>query len=269
MKKKSYQQVLEMDESTTVISQFGWLPMSVYKPKKALEWKGIIGDDGDHDTRRSADAKYLPGLRFSEFNPELAETVIRYWSLESDLVVDPFAGRATRGVVALQWKRMYQGYEVAPATFKETSPKVLELGGALECFDGCVMAHSPNQSADLIFTCPPYHQLERYEPAPAQLSEIRDYRKFLQRIEVLAKNCQRVLKPGKFLCWVVADWRADGNLVLFHVDSIQAFERWGFKVHDVVIVENVSPFAALQAGKVAAKRYTSKIHEYLLVFRKL
>jgi DNA modification methylase len=131
------------------------------------------------------------------------------------------------------------------------------------------MAHSPNESADLIFTCPPYHRLEQYETAPNQLSDIRDYKEFLQRIEVCAKNCQRVLKPGKFLCWVCADWRADGKLVLFHKDSIETFQRWGFQIHDIVIIENISPFAPLQAGKVAAKRYTSKVHEYLLVFRKL
>lgn len=179
MKTKTYQHVLEMDDESTVISQFGWLPLSVFKPKKSLEWKGIIGDSGDHETRRSETAKYLPGLRFSEFNPEVAETVIRYWSLEGNMVVDPFAGRATRGIVALQWKRRYQGYEVAPHTFAEVAPKIVECGGTLECFSGCVMAHSPNESADLIFTCPPYHQLERYEPAPDQLSEIKDYREFL------------------------------------------------------------------------------------------
>jgi hypothetical protein len=33
-------------------------------------------------------------------------------------------------------------------------------------------------------------------------------------------------------------------------------------------MENVSPFAPLQMGKVAAKRYTSKVHEYVLVFKK-
>ena len=35
-----------------------------------------------------------------------------------------------------------------------------------------------------------------------------------------------------------------------------------------MIMKNISPFAALQAGKVASKRYTSKVHEYVLVFRK-
>ena len=33
-------------------------------------------------------------------------------------------------------------------------------------------------------------------------------------------------------------------------------------------MENQSPFASLQLGKVAANRYTSKIHEFILVFKK-
>jgi hypothetical protein len=40
------------------------------------------------------------------------------------------------------------------------------------------------------------------------------------------------------------------------------------KHHDTVIMENQSPFASLQLGKVAANRYTSKIHEFILVFKK-
>jgi hypothetical protein len=33
-------------------------------------------------------------------------------------------------------------------------------------------------------------------------------------------------------------------------------------------MENQSHFASLQLGKVAANRYTSKIHEFILVFKK-
>ena len=33
-------------------------------------------------------------------------------------------------------------------------------------------------------------------------------------------------------------------------------------------MKNDTIFAALQAGKCASKRYTAKVHEYILVFRK-
>jgi DNA modification methylase len=269
---KVYQQLLPMDTDSTVKDQFGWLPVSVFKPQRREDWRQIIGDDGDETTRRSDDAKYLPGLRFSEFHPDLAEMVVKYWSLEGDLIVDPFAGRATRGFVAVNLERRYEGYEVAANTFAKTSERLASSPyGAdswrLHCFDGCVLGKSPNQSADLIFTCPPYHRIEKYQTAPDQLSDIPTYEDFLFRIKVCAKNCFRVLKAGKFLCWVCGDWR-DGTFRTFHADSLRIFSEAGFAPHDVVIVHNNSPFAPLQAGKVAAKRYTSKVHEYLLVFRK-
>jgi len=266
--KKQYQQVLPMRVDATVKEQFGWLPVSVFKPERREDWRKIIGDDGDETTRRSSGAKYLPGLRFSEFHPHLAEVVVRYWSLVGDLIVDPFAGRATRGIVGLTLGRKYHGYEVAPSTFHKSSEKIAALGGTVTCLDGCQMAYTLNVSADLVFTCPPYHRLEKYESAPSQLSDLVTYEQFLEQIAICAKNVSRVLKPGKFLCWVVGDWRDGKAFRLFHADSLSTFQQFGLVPHDVVIIHNNSPFAPLQAGKVAAKRYTSKVHEYLLVFRK-
>lgn len=251
-----------------MIDQFGWLPLSVYKPGKGIKWKEIIQDNGDISTKRGENCKYLPSLRFSEFNPELAETIIKYWSLENHLIVDPFAGRATRGIVASKLNRKYEGYEIAPTTYQETSCKVGLIGGKLFNSDGCKMESTSDNVADLVFTCPPYHRLEKYESSDNQLSDISDYSQFLKKIQECAKNIHRVLKDNGFVCWVCADWRDGKAFRLFHLDCIEIFQLVGFKVHDIVIIENISPFAPLQAGKVAANRYTSKTHEYLIVFRK-
>jgi hypothetical protein len=66
----------------------------------------------------------------------------------------------------------------------------------------------------------------------------------------------------------VCDWRDGSGYHQFGSDSIQLFKNNGLIPHDTVIIKNNSPFAALQAGKAASKRITSKIHEYILVFRK-
>lgn len=256
-----------MRTDQTVKEQFGWLPVSIFKPERREDWRELIGDDGDHATRRSEDAKYLPGLRFSEFHPHLAEMVIRYWSVEGSRVVDCFAGRATRGVVALSLGRNYEGYEVAPDTFASTHAKISERGGELFHADGTVMGRTGAGTADLVFTCPPYHRLEKYQSGENQLSDIKDYDTFISEIRKCAVNVARVLKPSGFVCWVCADWRDGKAFRLFHQDSTKAFVDAGLIPHDVVIIHNNSPFAPLQAGKVAANRYTSKVHEYLLVFR--
>lgn len=268
LKKKSYSKILPLEEGKTITEQFGWLPISVFHPSKGVGWENAIRDDGDVSTRRSKSTKYLPGLRFSKFNAHLAEVVIRYWSMRGDLVVDPFAGRATRGTVALRLGRHYQGYEVAPTTYAEAAQKIHDLGGYVWQSDGCKLGRTRDNCTDLVFTCPPYGRLERYESAKHQLSDIKDYRGFRDKIFDCACNCYRILKPGRFVCWVCADWRSSEGLTLFHADCLKLFKRAGFLVHDIVIIQNNSPFAALQIGKVAAKRYTSKVHEYLLVFRK-
>lgn len=265
---KKYTNILPTDNNATIREQFGWLPTSIFKPERWDIVRARIDDSGDLTSRRGKNVKYLKSLRFSEFNPHLADIVIKYWSSYGDLIVDPFAGRGTRGIVALNEGRKYVGYEISPTTFNKYAKEIYSLDGKLIFRDGCRMSKTNSGSADLVFTCPPYHRLEKYESCPFQLSDIKDYDSFLKRIRVVAKNIYRVLKQNGFLCWVCADWREGGKFRLFHRDSLNIFEDVGLKSHDIVIVHNISPFTHLQAAKVASKRYTSKTHEYLLVFRK-
>ena len=136
------------------------------------------------------------------------------------------------------------------------------------CDDGCTMEQTPDNFADLVMTCPPYHQLEKYESVDGQLSDLKTYEKFLDMIEICGKNINRILKPGGFCVWVCGDWRESGKFRSFHSDSIGLFEKARLITHDIIIMKNKSPFISLQMSKVAAKRYTSKTHEYVLVFRK-
>lgn len=260
----------------TVKEKYGFLPTSVWHLPKDKFWKKIIQDKGDINTKRSKNCKYLPALKYSEFNPSIAERVIKYWSEENDLVIDPFAGRTTRGIVTIYLKRNYEGYEVAPTTFNKLIEKLNEpkkdlfsnLGKAkIWNEDGCKMEKTLNEIADLIFTCPPYWILEKYESADNQLSDLLIYEDFLKKIEECAQNCYRVLKPNKYLVWVVADFRKEG-FKRFSKDSIDIFEKVGFVHWDTVIEVLNSPFVWCQIGKCEKQKYTSKQHQYLLVFKK-
>jgi DNA modification methylase len=267
--KRQYKALLPLDTNRTVIDQFGVLPVSIFKPQKRPEWDALIDDEGDPlETRRSSDSKYLPNLRYSKFHPDLAEFCIKYWSNENDLIIDPFAGRATRGIVALKLGRKYHGYEVAPSTYALTKPKIEALGGLLYQSDGCQLKEIPDNTADFVFTCPPYQGLEKYEPCPDQLSDIKDYDVFLGKMATCCQNVHRVLKTGRFAVIVVADWRDGKAFRVFHADLIGLMANAWMEIWDIMVVHNNSPFASLQAGKVAAKRYTSKTHEYALIFRK-
>ena len=267
-----YKKVLPFSDDMKVKDQFGWLPLSVVEPDKAskIKWKDAYLDDGMKEKRRGDDTKYLPGLGFSEFHAGMTENILMYWSMDNSVVVDPFSGRLTRAFISSKMGRKYYGYDISPTTVKRVKAHLEQhdSDATIYCDDGCKMKQTPDDFADLVMTCPPYHQLEKYESVDGQLSDIKKYSEFLDMIELCGTNINRVLKPGGFCVWVCGDWRESGKFRNFHSDTIKLFEKAGLVTHDIMIMKNRSPFAALQAGKVASKRYTSKVHEYVLVFRK-
>jgi DNA modification methylase len=56
----------------------------------------------------------FPGAHFATFPPKLIEPCILAGSAEADVVLDPFAGSGTTGVVALRHDRDYTGIELNP-----------------------------------------------------------------------------------------------------------------------------------------------------------
>jgi len=259
----------------TVKEKFGFIPYSVWHIESRKYWMNIVKDTGD-PTGKMRHSGTMGKYRYSEFNPDVAERIIRFWSEEGDKIVDPCSGRSTRSIVSIMLGRNYEGYEIAPKTYEMTQKRLdlIKKGfnpkGSFKLFnaDGTELEHTPDESADLVFTCPPYHQQEKYESFPGQLSDISDYNTFLGKIGIMAQNIYRVLKDGKFLVWVIGDWRADGEYVTFHSDSIEIFKSVGFKLWDIIINELDVPWGSIGVGEYARHYHVVKSHEFILVFRK-
>jgi DNA modification methylase len=265
--------VLPVEESISVKEQFGFLPLSIIKPTKEskLRWKEAYFSDNEIDIRSYRGIKNADGIaKMSEFHAGLAENLIRYWSLKGARVVDPFAGRVTRAVVTTKLDREYYGYEITPNTYKRalTHFDKHNISPNLYKGDGCKLEHTEDNFADLVFTCPPYFNIEQYETCDNQLSDIKDYHTFMDSMGECIKNVKRVLKEGAWAVFVVADFRVGGELKSFSSDLIQSFKNNDMIHYDTIIMENISPFATLTAYQAACKRYTPKTHEYILVFRK-
>lgn len=266
---KNYIQLLPVNETVMVKDQFGLLPLSVMEFDNLKKWESAYFEQLPEEKRRSDDAEYLAGYGMSEFNSGLCEFILKYWSMKNAIVVDPFAGRATRAVISSKLGRRYYGYEISPKTHDRSIEHYKKLGVSpiLYLNDGCQLKETDNDFAHLVMTCPPYGSIEKYESVPNQLSDM-SYEDFLLNIHTCAENIKRVLMPGGFCCWVCANWRDVKGFRQFTTDSINIFKSVGLVPHDEVILKNNSPFASLQAYKCACKRISSKVHETLLVFRK-
>ena len=257
--------------------ELSFVPSSLWEiPTKNKYLKALIEDEDEiREVKRTGGALGEKGLKFSEFKPNVAERVIEFWSSERDLIIDPFAGRATRAMVATILNRRYLGYEIVPSykdfIMERISKLPTEMKSRVEIRlgDGCKLKGLANNTADLVFSCPPYWKLEKYTLIDGQLSDYLNYTDFRKRIDIALQNSYRVLKHGCFLCWVVADWFLNGIFYPFHKDVMTLAEEAGFALHDVIIIKVYSLFVAISAGQNKRAKRMGKQHEYLIVAKKV
>jgi hypothetical protein len=123
--------------------------------------------------------------------------------------------------------------------------------------------------ADLIFTCPPYGDLERYSDDPRDLSTM-DYRPFKVAWTEILQLCEFRLKPNRFLCVVIGDFRdTRGNYRGFVADTILAARAIGLDLYnDAILVTSVGSLPLRLSGQFAGSRKLGKTHQNVLVFAK-
>jgi DNA modification methylase len=213
----------------------------------------------------------------SIFDPVLCELAYRWFSPPGGHVLDPFAGGSVRGIVAAALQRAYVGVELRGEQVEanqaqlpildrldgDTPAPVWHTGDSLQVLPALDVA------ADLVFSCPPYADLEVYSDDPADLSNM-PYDDFLTAYRaIIAAACAR-LRDDRFAVWVVGDVRDKRGLYRGLVpDTIAAFTDAGLSFYNEAVL--VTPVGSLpiRAGRqFAAGRKLGKTHQNVLVFCK-
>ena len=209
----------------------------------------------------------------SIFDPVLCELVYKWFSPPGGVVLDPFAGGSVRGVVASRLGRIYTGVELR-AEQVEANQAQASLGGDIppKWINGDsrdIAKLCKGLAADLVFSCPPYADLERYSDDPADLSTLAyaDFAKAYR--EIIAAACG-LLKNDRFACFVVGDVRdKHGRYYNFVGDTVEAFRAAGLHYYNEAILVTAVGSLPIRAGKqFAASRKLGKTHQNVLVFVK-
>lgn len=171
--------------------------------------------------------------QYSAFSPQLAELIVEMWSDPADLVVDPFSGWGTRAEAALRVERRYLGFDVSSTALQRTVGHLEKYWAqdsarwSIRGEDGCRMESISDGEASLVFSCPPYWNLEKYEDAPEQLSATQSYSAFLGKIRELCFNTRRVLKEGGYAVFVAGSFRRNDQYISFQEDLFQLLRNSG------------------------------------------
>ena len=216
------------------------------------------------------------GSGTSIFDPVLCELVYRWFSPVGGLVLDPFAGGSVRGVVASKLGRQYVGHELRQEQVNANREQGSALCGDDPAPPAWVCGDSRNidktcsdVSADLVFSCPPYADLERYSDDPSDLSTM-DCAAFVEAYRaIIAKSCA-LLKQDRFACFVVGEVRdKKGNYINFVGDTVQAFRAAGLHYYNEAILVTCVGSLPIRAGRqFSAGRKLGKTHQNILVFVK-
>lgn len=125
-----------------------------------------------------------------------------------------------------------------------------------------------DDKADMIFTCPPYFDLEVYSDNKADISNMpyddfcRDYD------EILSKSIKK-LKNNRFAVVVITDVRDKIGRYRRLCDLTKdIFEREGLLFYNEAILANAIGTAAIRARRNMSTRKLVKLHQNVLVFYK-
>ncbi len=243
------------------------------KPKAAAS-HGSTPPHGPSVTR-AADGTltYQPSNGTSIFDPVLCELVYRWFCPPGGLVLDPFAGGSVRGIVASKLGRRYVGLELRPEQIAANRAQADRICGRddpkPEWIEGDAvdLARLVTEPADLVFSCPPYGDLEVYSDDPRDLSTL-PFPQFVAKYRAIIAASVAALRPDRFACFVVGDLRdREGFYRRFVSATEQAFEDAGARLYnDAILVTAVGSLPIRVGIMFDRARKLGKTHQNVLVF---
>jgi len=214
----------------------------------------------------------------SIFDPVLCELMYKWFCPDGGTILDPFAGGSVRGIVANFLGFNYTGLELRPEQVESNRQQALDIlpiTNQPQWYEGdsdILLNDKWNFDFDIIFSCPPYMDLEVYSDRPDDLSTLSDDDFTLKYESIIKKSCDKLKKDG-FAIFVVGDVR--DKKTGFYKDLItitkMAFYKAGLKLYnEAILLESGLNTAAMRADKqFTAGKKLVKVHQNVLIFKKL
>ena len=207
----------------------------------------------------------------SLLDPVMAEIVCKWFGVEGGKCFDCFAGDSVFGWVAAHLGNEFTGIELRPEQAALNNERVEGMSARYVNDDGQNVAqHIEANSQDLLFSCPPYFDLEVYSDLPNDASNQGSYEDFIAILRNAFSSAVGCLKDNRFAVIVIGDVRdkKTGFYYDFSGDIRRIFEANGMKLYNEIILIESGASLALRASRYMDNRKVAKMHQKVLVFYK-
>lgn len=225
------------------------------------------------------------------FTIKLASKVIdTFCPPNGGFILDPFAGSGTTLVAGLLKNKQVIGCDLSEqfkrVFFKRAwnhyHLKDMDLDDIYRIQDSRYLSQiiEPN-SVDLCLTSPPYWDILNqkrtadyknninYSDAENDIGNIVDYEQFLDSLNKVFEQVYIVLKPKGYFVLNVMDLRKKSTFYPLHFDATLRAQKAGFNFEDIIIWDRQQEYNNMRPLGYPFKFIVNKVHEYLLIFRKL
>lgn len=197
-------------------------------------------------------------------SPQIVEQCIWRLTEEGDLVVDPVAGSGTALDACRAFNRRCIGYDIKPPAERKD---IIQNDSRNIPLD--------SNTVDMIFIHPPYWNLVYFTKAEEglpDLSRADTPEQFLEMLRDIFKECQRVLKPDKFMCVLLGDLIREGSFIPLCRKAANMAEELGFMDYGYVVKLAHGEISRKKSGVIVAEPlYTDNLkisHDLVMFFRK-
>ena len=208
--------------------------------------------------------------------PQIPGNIIRLYSKEGDVVLDPMVGSGTTMIEAKSLGRQGIGFDIHAEVVRlardacKFSLEQKHFEPTIEQGDARYLKSLKDDSVDLVATHPPYLNIIKYgeKDAEGDLSAISSLIKFCDEIEKVSRECYRVLKPGKYCAILIGDTRRRRHYVPLAFSVMPRFLKAGFILkEDVIKVQHNCSTTRYWGAQ--EKDFLLIMHEHLFIFRKI
>jgi len=286
---EEYKYIFLEQQKKSLNDKFLIPPFSVFDTKQGYwqdrkqKWKnlGIRSEIG-----RDKNLTYNMGLNYTNdihdneyttsiFDPVLCEIAYKWFNIQNGKILDPFSGGSVRGIVANTLGYDYLGIDLSERQIEENYKNANELKCEMDKLKWInddstnIDNYVDDNSVDMIFTCPPYYDLEVYSDKKNDLSNM-SFEDFEINYTSILQKTFRKLKNNRFGIVVIGDVRDKKgnyrNLIDLTKKAICNNEI-GF-YNDIILLNSISSASLRAESQFKASRKVVKVHQNVLVFYK-
>lgn len=211
----------------------------------------------------------------SVFDPVLAEVLYAWFAPRGGRIYDPFAGGSVRGIVAAVGGYDYVGVDLRPEQVEENVSQFERLAPALHgprrptwiVGDSRTVDLEQVGAVDLVFSCPPYFDLEVYSKDEADISSM-SWTEFLAAYREIIARAVSTLRPNRFAVFVVSDVRDERGFYRgLPGETVRAFQDAGATLYNEAVLACPPASVIVRvARQFSLGRKLGRTHQNVLVF---